>query len=1345
MNTGHVIGRSIWHSDLDQPARANELQGILSDWSRAGLLDELERGFNDQCPVRETWRIDSLELDLGDIAFDELRRELPLRTRERLRTALAELVSERELARTYGNGSALQVLEVDAVMQEFVAWFLQRGTLPWWFKGGESALQVFDSALNARAEQITALIRGLGLAPVVRMRIVRQVGDNRVRRVIHLLEPGQGDFICGFADNLFATHAKHQVPRVAAGEYREQIWFNILTWLLLDRGSLFNTTDFVRATLWRTAQHYQLDFAAFLGQMAQAVDKLEPLGMVTKDFLAAIKSIHADVVDGVGRKESTESTGEERWDILRNMVRNAQRRHNIGPEAVDVAELFSVLAQQDAGRAARLLCAEGQSAQAVRGLLKNFDQDGLALIVAVLTPQDQPFILGYIQHAEAHARTAIPRWAANAVWEVVLTYLLTNSSTQFDRRQMITVTLRRICELHRLDFRGLLDILIHTLHERSAGIRYLGLLDIFRHLYSEETERQTTLSARQSAELPDHRQTIRRPWKDAMAQFLRDGVQKPERPGLVNFESMRVFGTLHRFDDVEPLSSVLTRPTLGAVNNDAVCRRLLLLAGPNGLARLFDLVQPGAGAFCSDLLDQLCEWRQQGQISSLHRIDFSLELPAVLLEALPKFRSDQISAGEAFDARPFWERFTSLLTQRTGTNIDLFHRQLQEILSAEGTFTGREEIAELHASNSNSECATLRRTLTPLIGSTNSKEARAFIATRDLIVRDRSNNNRSMPTEIFRALRSQLAMPVESRLPRESAEIPVQSVAALTSELASQKSQEVRLALASQPDRYELLCKLVCIDHIDWLKAAVAPHLPSTVDTGELFLKQLVRFTRNAIDWKGATAIFEHRVRAAFWEVALFTPGRNISAGRWLFAVLRNVSLRLCVPLSKWNIVAQDSSFVEIGIWREALDYLPTLYTPSGADLASPAAKKSTTKARRSSAAARKLRQDFLGHYLDHPDFAETVRQCLKHGRPPAGPRGQLPLDIGRMLFDLFTLQPTKVTAVVGNLAGQPETIFRLVRLVPLPLTFDALQLAMPDRESAEMLREFHQLIDRIAVPKTRPHERMALLFEIVFMHWLARDWRALETERILSEYLWQLACRYSLSQADLKRCFTPVLCRQSATLRRSVAKAFEDTVAPQLPREWLSGVRRSPSERRLTDAIKALRKPTGASAPIAIPNCGLVLLQSFIPVLLSRVGLTDDKSFVGEAAQRRAVHILQFLVTGQSSTAEEHLALNKVLCGLALHESVESAIDITAAEIDTCQSLLQAAIGYWDAISDSSIDGLRGNWLVRNGVLTPTSERWDLVVEKRVYDLLLARSPFSYSVIKFPWMEKAMYVTWPT
>ncbi|MBC3919066.1 hypothetical protein H8L32_16360 [Undibacterium sp. CY18W] len=168
----------------------------------------------------------------------------------------------------------------------------------------------------------------------------------------------------------------------------------------------------------------------------------------------------------------------------------------------------------------------------------------------------------------------------------------------------------------------------------------------------------------------------------------------------------------------------------------------------------------------------------------------------------------------------------------------------------------------------------------------------------------------------------------------------------------------------------------------------------------------------------------------------------------------------------------------------------------------------------------------------------------------------------------------------------------------------------------------------------------------------------------------------------------------------------------------------------------------------IKVNNAGLILLQSYVPTLFSHLHLTEDNRFISAEAQQRAVHYLQFLVTGHSQTADQYLTLNKILCGFKPQDTVGTGITLTAEEALLCEGMLHAFMGHWSAIGASSVEGMRGNWLVRDGALDGSSgdsADWHLKVEKRAYDVLINQCPFSFSIIKFPWMNKVLRVTWPT
>lgn len=167
-------------------------------------------------------------------------------------------------------------------------------------------------------------------------------------------------------------------------------------------------------------------------------------------------------------------------------------------------------------------------------------------------------------------------------------------------------------------------------------------------------------------------------------------------------------------------------------------------------------------------------------------------------------------------------------------------------------------------------------------------------------------------------------------------------------------------------------------------------------------------------------------------------------------------------------------------------------------------------------------------------------------------------------------------------------------------------------------------------------------------------------------------------------------------------------------------------------------------SEVIRVNNAGIVLLSDYIPILFDRLKFLDKNGFINPEIQADAVHYLQYIVTGLTQTAEELLPLNKVLCGLPVSTPVKTGINISAEEEMLMDSLIEAAISHWLAIGQTSVNNFRGNWLVRDGMLSEHDDSWQLIVDKRAYDVLISKSPFSFSVIKFPWMEKPLHVSWP-
>ena len=164
---------------------------------------------------------------------------------------------------------------------------------------------------------------------------------------------------------------------------------------------------------------------------------------------------------------------------------------------------------------------------------------------------------------------------------------------------------------------------------------------------------------------------------------------------------------------------------------------------------------------------------------------------------------------------------------------------------------------------------------------------------------------------------------------------------------------------------------------------------------------------------------------------------------------------------------------------------------------------------------------------------------------------------------------------------------------------------------------------------------------------------------------------------------------------------------------------------------------------PLYIQEAGLVLTWSFLTTYFSRIGLLTDNTFTNVAESIQGVHLLHFLASGHTSAPEHELTMSKLLCGIDLDTPIPTEVDLGKEALAHGEDLLKAMMKYWPPMEQSSPDGLRGSFLMREGRLTETAETWELQIEQKPYDLLLAKASFSYSIVKLPWMSKVLYVQW--
>ncbi|MGK6352095.1 contractile injection system tape measure protein [Parapedobacter sp. DT-150] len=163
----------------------------------------------------------------------------------------------------------------------------------------------------------------------------------------------------------------------------------------------------------------------------------------------------------------------------------------------------------------------------------------------------------------------------------------------------------------------------------------------------------------------------------------------------------------------------------------------------------------------------------------------------------------------------------------------------------------------------------------------------------------------------------------------------------------------------------------------------------------------------------------------------------------------------------------------------------------------------------------------------------------------------------------------------------------------------------------------------------------------------------------------------------------------------------------------------------------------------IYINNAGLVLLHPYIASLLEATGLTKDHAFAADGGVASAVLLLQYLITGEEQPDESILPLNKILCGLSPQTVVDVGRPLHPQWKAEGEELLQAVTAHWKALKNTSIEGLRETFLRRPGKVRHAPNGWQLHIEVKTVDVLLNSLPWGMSIVRLPWMDELLYVSW--
>jgi hypothetical protein len=165
--------------------------------------------------------------------------------------------------------------------------------------------------------------------------------------------------------------------------------------------------------------------------------------------------------------------------------------------------------------------------------------------------------------------------------------------------------------------------------------------------------------------------------------------------------------------------------------------------------------------------------------------------------------------------------------------------------------------------------------------------------------------------------------------------------------------------------------------------------------------------------------------------------------------------------------------------------------------------------------------------------------------------------------------------------------------------------------------------------------------------------------------------------------------------------------------------------------------------------NAGLVLTAPYLPLLWQRLGWLEGQRFVNVQQAWQACALLHYMASGETGAMAHNywqqwrLAMLLNGCEPPCPSATDLQLSDSACEL--ADSLLSGIIAQWPKLANSSLSTLRECFLQRSGSLCQlgNGSGWQLQLQNGPYDMLLDGLPWSFSLIRYHWMQGELYVHW--
>lgn len=1370
--SAHIVSKFQWNTVFDSREQAFVLQERLSDWCRVNLQKEVEKVFNRLCPADQTWKIDRLEINLGALQFEHLETELLEKIGRYLEMRLRELV-------LYSNSSNGNIEITDDVISfnDMIVSFLLNGILPWNISAEiPSVNQLLQEQLSHDSRSLIDMLAELGKNNyLVRKRMAWQFSELNLTKILKGLEPANAEEIITFRDELLQIQQEERVVPSGMADLRKHLWEWILNYVYVERGSVFNERSFMKSSIRQMANHYNLSYSELMEMINVAVVKTVRRRMIAGEFIVVFNDIFKEQNEGYDSTLAEPAI--DYWQMLANWLND---EGNIKP-VIKPDVLILQLSGGDKKRFSKLIQSLNLSLSAWTQIAGSLSNTTLETIVFARQPDRALFIINAIGFLTTLCDRQQIKMNQPLLWATAIRNLKQNRDAATGNRlfimdailclgktnmvswekmlvQLVAAPIPQVCKTNgALEVMiALNDVFLIEISNRPPSFfnnRFSEQLGIYYAMHQDPGVNRKSLAT--IAETL--RKYIRLYPSGAMEMFVRNSDKVPIHwlfeklidqytAGMLLEQLMS--GSFHRL--LQKLIRKLQQSTANPLSIAHIENQLVRTGLEVGM------ISPGLSPqkFADLVVSHLFK-----QLPRSLRIEFTDIV-------LSKSQSNQEQELEVF---------YDVVTNRSGTRDVLFdhltmgdirsliiqkkiskqevrewaHQQIRRL--GIRFFSGKD--AQLIAEYlQNGAGKVMNREIGEFLGrllacqSHDSKEglyeSLSELFWKCLLSDEGLSGSVDQLLQLYRSVvrsnfqgikqaRSFLRIPTQTKL---ILSISIRNIRELIKYCLENCKDTVRYQ--NSIISVQELIAIMVDKHIDQL-GAIIYGLSCTEQQVE-FISSVFSFTdlRACLMYKHSqhmsdaladmecimalSQATEEVVVAASTERQLIKHALMLGkGGKWGKEESTYFLKRKDLPVQEFiSIFNEGGVSPGLGVRAVLVDRMPGLVNFLSI-----------------SDSNQKVALDAI---YQKGLMLSLIQFLITYGHAPSWYKEQSHTEkVDGLLSAIINQYPVSLRTVLRRLNPSDAQIRFLEMSVQVPRLLQTIGRAhINQRTLLTSIEELYKVLGSVSIKGISGKDLQSLLFKRVLSAWLSGDWEPVSINQLWNSLAWDICQKTSIDKNEFVAALSFYQSMFPVALIVSLERyKHSDTTQAIEKQSMMRFASLEKSAAYFTETI--------AGAGIAIKNAGIVLLNSYIPLLFERLGITRDGKFVSLEKQYDAVHCLQFLITGSDSTEEHLLPLNKILCGLEVSLPIADSVMLNKEEIEMMEGLLYSVIAHWPDSGSQTPDGLRGNWLVRNGIVRKEENGWELVVEHKPYDLLLQHSPFSFSVIKFPWMQEPLTVKW--